>query len=380
LAAGSFFRAGVAFACIFDTDCPGTACGGQVCEFPSMTCQAAGSQPGTDGWCGTDSHCKCQSLGATCVTLTHYCTFTKPPMDMAQPHDMTPPLDFAVPPDLTPPLDFAVPPDLTPPRDLAAPPGSDLATLPDLSAPPDLSTPRDLSTPDLSMSMDLSALRDLTSPADLAGMTPMSCDHDTQCPGAACGGQVCQWPAMTCVAAGGTAAGVDGWCNTTDDCKCKAEGAVCNQATFHCTFTESNVSSVDMGSPMPSTDMGSPTASTDLSGALACDHDTQCPSAECGGQVCQWPAQVCVPAGSVAAGSDGWCNRDDECKCQSQGATCDTKTLHCTFTVPKAPTPKSGDCAMAGASTGTPLGAALFVLALFARLRRRRPSASRLVD
>jgi hypothetical protein len=72
--------------CFHDTDCPGSACGGQVCNWnlahPNpvgdkvFVCNAAGSQPkGVDGWCTTDENCKCASRGAKCAAP--YCTFTR---------------------------------------------------------------------------------------------------------------------------------------------------------------------------------------------------------------------------------------------------------------------------------------------------------------
>jgi MYXO-CTERM domain-containing protein len=69
--------------CINDIDCPGAECGGAVCNWDKpqgdrFTCNPAGSQPkGEDGWCSSNSDCKCASLGATCATAP-YCTFTKP--------------------------------------------------------------------------------------------------------------------------------------------------------------------------------------------------------------------------------------------------------------------------------------------------------------
>jgi MYXO-CTERM domain-containing protein len=84
LAASLFVRSSVASACEVDTDCSKT-CGGEVCEWsgtggsggPDM-CEAAGSQPGMDGWCNMTSDCTCASEGATCDTSTHYCSFTTP--------------------------------------------------------------------------------------------------------------------------------------------------------------------------------------------------------------------------------------------------------------------------------------------------------------
>lgn len=63
-------RASLAADCVTDMDCPGTACGDQVCQWVSSTshvCQAAGSKSrGSDGWCNTTADCKCQSVGAKC--------------------------------------------------------------------------------------------------------------------------------------------------------------------------------------------------------------------------------------------------------------------------------------------------------------------------
>jgi MYXO-CTERM domain-containing protein len=88
----SLFVASTAFAdgeaCYNDIDCPGTACGDAVCNWSKQAampmgtkvfaCNPAGSQPdGKDGWCTTDTDCKCKGEGATCVAP--YCTFTKKP-------------------------------------------------------------------------------------------------------------------------------------------------------------------------------------------------------------------------------------------------------------------------------------------------------------
>ncbi|HEV8245798.1 MAG TPA: hypothetical protein VGP93_08515 [Polyangiaceae bacterium] len=64
------------------------------------------------------------------------------------------------------------------------------------------------------------------------------CVNDVDCPNPACGGDVCQWDAagnQTCVAAGTDTQGMDGWCTTSADCKCMAEGATCK--SLHCTMT-----------------------------------------------------------------------------------------------------------------------------------------------
>ena len=73
-------------ACMVDTDCPNSACGGDVCTHTAGTfsCNAANTQAGRgfDGWCAdehdqaNDALCKCKGLGATCVGF--FCTFTVP--------------------------------------------------------------------------------------------------------------------------------------------------------------------------------------------------------------------------------------------------------------------------------------------------------------
>jgi MYXO-CTERM domain-containing protein len=70
------------------------------------------------------------------------------------------------------------------------------------------------------------------------------CINDIDCPGAECGGEVCNWKKpqgeeFTCNPAGSqTPTGKDGWCTTTDDCKCKAQGARC--VAPYCTFTKAS--------------------------------------------------------------------------------------------------------------------------------------------
>lgn len=90
----------------------------------------------------------------------------------------------------------------------------------------------------------------------------------------------------------------------------------------------------------------------------ACNVDTDCPNAACGGQVCikSSGGSHCAPANSEGASGfgDGWCASadgglpdDNACKCKAQGATCDG--LSCTFTVPP-------DGGMAGTSGGSGAG------------------------
>ena len=45
--------------------------------------------------------------------------------------------------------------------------------------------------------------------------------------------------------------------------------------------------------------------------------------AACGGKVCDWnKGMTCQPAGGAPEGQDGWCMKDDDCKCKGEGATC----------------------------------------------------------
>ena len=72
-----------------------------------------------------------------------------------------------------------------------------------------------------------------------AQTNPATCVNDDDCVATpACGGDVCDWSVagqMTCKAAGMHPKGQDGWCTTTDDCKCKDMGATCVLA--YCSFT-----------------------------------------------------------------------------------------------------------------------------------------------
>ncbi|MEP7053377.1 MAG: hypothetical protein ABJB12_23640 [Pseudomonadota bacterium] len=72
------------------------------------------------------------------------------------------------------------------------------------------------------------------------------CYVDKDCAGTACGDAVCNWTKMSpnpsgmkifyCNPAGTDPVGTDGWCTTSADCKCMAQGATCNQT--YCTFTK----------------------------------------------------------------------------------------------------------------------------------------------
>ncbi|HEY4185562.1 MAG TPA: hypothetical protein VGP07_10860 [Polyangia bacterium] len=67
--------------CENDIDCVATPeCGGDVCTYTatgSPACTPAGTgASGQDGWCMSDTDCKCYAQGARCNVV--YCTFTKP--------------------------------------------------------------------------------------------------------------------------------------------------------------------------------------------------------------------------------------------------------------------------------------------------------------
>ena|ERR1035438_6475164 len=64
-----------------------------------------------------------------------------------------------------------------------------------------------------------------------------ACTNDIDCPGNGCGTQVCDWTQtpMACVP---VSASVKGWCTVDTDCKCKAQGAVCNAP--YCSFIASD--------------------------------------------------------------------------------------------------------------------------------------------
>jgi hypothetical protein len=205
------------------------------------------------------------------------------------------------------------------------------------------------------------------------------------------------------VAAGTAAQGADGWCDSTSNCKCQAQGAVCSSP--YCSFTlpsqapeagsptpdsgsvedagthgvdagvpevDAGTPAVDAGTPPPAVEGGvdqdggslPPTSEAGVSAPDAgsavttCINDTDCPGTECGGQVCDWNLPVtvsgvhrytCVPAGTAKQGMDGWCTTVDNCKCKAQGATCNAP--YCSFTLPSGS--GSADAAVSGSSSGS---------------------------
>jgi len=91
--------------------------------------------------------------------------------------------------------------------------------------------------------------------------------------------------------------------------------------------------------------------------ATSCLNDIDCPTAECGGEVCDYSTgtPTCKPAGTQPKGMDGWCTSNSDCKCASLGAKCDSSAVFCTFTKPSdAPGGgKGGNSGVAGASGAT---------------------------
>jgi hypothetical protein len=87
-------------------------------------------------------------------------------------------------------------------------------------------------------------------------------------------------------------------------------------------------------------------AAKDAGAATGCmggKFDTSCTGGgkTCGGDVCSWCATAgpgCTSTGKAVAcvaastGDPGWCSTSAECWCSKEGAKCDTKTHHCSFT------------------------------------------------
>jgi hypothetical protein len=76
--------------CTNDVDCTnnGTACGTDVCSWADAAVHVCvAPDAGQGDWCGdpnlpagmeSDQTCKCYEAGATCNTITNYCSFTLP--------------------------------------------------------------------------------------------------------------------------------------------------------------------------------------------------------------------------------------------------------------------------------------------------------------
>lgn len=87
----------------------------------------------------------------------------------------------------------------------------------------------------------------LSQPAGARPIVYSGCFNDTDCGGAQCGGDVCNWniplanpldpnKPYTCNPAGTAPKGMDGWCTSDENCKCRELGAKC--AGVYCTFTQ----------------------------------------------------------------------------------------------------------------------------------------------
>jgi MYXO-CTERM domain-containing protein len=94
--------------------------------------------------------------------------------------------------------------------------------------------------------------------------------------------------------------------------------------------------------------------------ASACTNDVDCTDTNgnfCGGQVCDYSTgtPTCKPAGTGPKGADGWCGQSSDCKCQALGATCNSATSMCTFTLPSQ-APDAGATGIGGAAGATSTG------------------------
>ena len=97
-------------------------------------------------------------------------------------------------------------------------------------------------------------------------------------------------------------------------------------------------------------------AGTAAAQTATCVNDDDCPTATCGGDVCDWSVlgqMTCKAAGMHPKGQDGWCTTTDDCKCRDMGATC--VAAYCTFTRP-CDAPGAAGCATGGTSGGTGTG------------------------
>jgi hypothetical protein len=87
----------------------------------------------------------------------------------------------------------------------------------------------------------------------------------------------------------------------------------------------------------------------------SCVNDVDCPTAACGGDICDWAdtahPMTCKAAGTHPKGHDGWCTVDTDCKCNGMGATCDKSVFSCTFTRP-CDAPGAAGCGAGGSGGG----------------------------
>ena len=145
-----------------------------------------------------------------------------------------------------------------------------------------------------------------------------ACTNDIDCPGngAACGGDVCNWSLglnatpvgdkmHICGPAGAGAKGSDGWCTTTDDCKCKAQGATC--MVVYCSFTKASDATGGGGtgaggSPAggsPSTTAGMASTTAGMTSTTAGTATTPAASSDSGG--CSVSAPIGTRGGAALA-------------------------------------------------------------------------------
>jgi MYXO-CTERM domain-containing protein len=104
-----------------------------------------------------------------------------------------------------------------------------------------------------------------------------ACFNDIDCPGGGnvCGGDVCNWAKQTatpmgdkifyCNPAGTQPKTMDGWCTTSADCKCAAQGATCKGT--YCTFTKASDAPAGVGGSGGGGSGGASTAGAPSAGA-----------------------------------------------------------------------------------------------------------------
>jgi hypothetical protein len=94
----------------------------------------------------------------------------------------------------------------------------------------------------------------------------------------------------------------------------------------------------------------------------SCVNDIDCKTGPtCGGEICDWTIGMkCGPATAAKSGQEGWCTVSTDCKCASEGATCDSSSSQCTKTTTAAGGSggASGSAGSSSATGGSPSTAA----------------------
>jgi hypothetical protein len=129
----------------------------------------------------------------------------------------------------------------------------------------------------------------------IARATGEACTNDIDCKtGPTCGGEICDWGAgMKCQPATAANPGTDGWCTVDTDCKCKAQGASCQNS--QCSFTVAAAGASGSGGSTGSA--GSSAAGSATAGSSAAGSSTSDSSSGSSG---------CSVAGGMPHGSLGF--------------------------------------------------------------------------